>query len=140
METKVIIMSVFGLVMLVYPLSMRKELQKKKRRTARAMGTVEGHEEQTSSVGHGAGSRMRTDHAVITFLVRDQTFQCVSSTGATWIVHPVGSQVEVCYDPDDPENADTVPGAFSDMLEKFMVWGFPLIGMFLLAYALSQLQ
>lgn len=139
METSVIVLFAFGLVMLVAPLSMCKDLRRKKRRTARAMGTVEDHEEQTSRAGHGAGSsRMRTDHAVIRFTVNDQTRTCVSSTGATWIVHPVGAQVEVCYDPADADNADTVPGVFSDLLEKFMVWGFPLIGLLLLAYAISQ--
>ena len=125
---------IFGLASLFAPFDLGKDRRKKKKRVARTMGKVIGHETQSSSSYDSGSFSPPTKHAVIAFKVKGKDYHCVSSTGASWIMHPVGTSLRVCYDPRDPSNAGTVPSDFETMLEIILIWGFPFVGIGCLTY------
>lgn len=137
MENWEIALLIFGVASLWAPFDMQKQRRKSRKRTARTRGKVIGHEQQHSG-SWDSGQSIPTKHAVIAFQVRGKEYTCVSSTGASWIIHPVGTTVPVCYEPANPDNASTVPSALETMLEDLVTWGFPVAGVGCLGYLLLK--
>jgi hypothetical protein len=118
-----------GVILLLNPLFNLKKYRRYKRRTAITTGTVLGQEEQRSQPGTFQTSHVRTDHAIVEYMVNGNPYQCVSESGATWTTFKTGTSVSVCYDPDDPENADILKSHQSSMLMiSLLVKAGPVIG------------
>lgn len=134
MELSEIFFVFFGLAMLYAPVEIGRDFRRMKSRTATTQGIVVGHvAEQTSHWSGSASSRhTRTHHARIVFEVEGKAFECTSSVGASWIIHTDGELVDVCYDPNDPSNADVASGRTMDLLYKSLMYGFPIFGVAIL--------
>lgn len=118
-----------GIVLLLNPLFNLKRYRRYKRRTAIAAGAVLGQEEQRSQPGTFQTSHVRTDHAIVEYMVNGKAYQCVSESGASWTTFKTGTTVPVCYDPDEPENADILKSHQSCMLMiTLLVKAGPVIG------------
>ncbi|TVR52978.1 MAG: DUF3592 domain-containing protein [Puniceicoccaceae bacterium] len=133
MENVHLFMIVFGLVCFYAPFDLRRSLRKKQDRTGRVTGRVVGHEWRRNSTTYHS-NHASTQHAVVAFAVEGRDYQCISDTGATWIINPVGQQLEVHYNPLNPSDAGVPEGEWMKSLEKTMVLGFPLIGVYCLGH------
>ncbi|MCH8475099.1 MAG: hypothetical protein LAT55_07720 [Opitutales bacterium] len=102
---------IFGAAMLAVPLYLLPEWRRSRRRTEITTGRVIGHEEQTVTT-HQSGQvtgRAKTDHAEIEFEFAGKPYRFVASEGASWKIHEPDSEQWICFDPEDPSNADTLP-------------------------------
>ena len=133
---------IIGAVMMATPLFHLADLRRARRRTEMVLGKVIGQQEQTSHTGHamGNGHRIKTDHAVIAYEVKGKSYTCVASAGASWTLHPEGSEEWVCYDPDDPTNADLLPGFFTKATHFLLFLALPITGTILVLRFLLQLR
>ncbi len=110
-----------------------------KRRSARTVATVIGHELRASR-----GHRPHQHYGAVRvprlrYRVSGQDYERLSEHGATWIIHPVGSQVSILFDPNNPEDAELVLTAREWFFEHLIFAGLfttfavmTLIGLWLL--------
>lgn len=142
MQTVDIAFLVFGAAMCYAPVEIGRDVRKYGARTARTLGRVIGHVQRSTDWhdGDGADYRPATRHARIQFIVDEAVHECISSTGASFTVHHVGDTVPVRYDPGDPSNADLAHGAATSAALRAMQFGFPLIGVGLIAAAAVRLM
>ena len=136
MPTDTLFPLIIGVAMLAAPVYFWPEWRKGQRRTEIVMGKVVGHEEQTVETHMGSG-RAKTDHAAIEFEVDGQTHTFVASEGASWQIHPPGSEQWVCYDPEDPANADVLPGPITKIVHFLGLLVLPIAGLVILLRAIS---
>lgn len=131
----------FGVVMVASPLETVRQLRGRQAKTGRTEGTVVGHEDSISlmhpgdATKHGPGTR----HARIAYEVDGRRYECVSSVGASWMMHEVGQVVDVAFDPGDPSRGDVVTGRALNALEVAVVWGLPIAGVVCLSIAAVRL-
>lgn len=121
----------FGVLLAISPFETVEHLRDRKRRVGQALGTVIDHE-RDQSVMHAGDATLDgpgSVHARIAYEVDGVRYECVSSVGASWIMHPVGLVVDVVYDPDNPADADIRTGAGVALLERAVVFGLPMIGL-----------
>ena len=139
MDTWDMILLLFGIAFIAVGIKARGDITHSRQRTAVTRGTVIGHEQETIAGGFRAGSQTMTEHAIIEYQIAGRRYQCISSTGASWKIHQQGENVEVCYDPTNPENADVTPGPFSLFMDGLMLWALPIAGVFMLGTFLIRL-
>lgn len=141
METPDIALLVFGLALLASPFETVSYLRARQNRSAMVEGTVIDHESHSSvmhrgdATQHGPGSF----HARIAYEVDGVRYECVSSVGASWILHPIGLVVDVVYDPQNPADADIRTGAGVALLERAVVFGLPVAGVVCLGILASRM-
>lgn len=138
METLDMILLLFGIACIAIGIMARGEIAKTRQRTATARGTVIGHQKDSTSGGFSTANAT-TEHAIIEYQIAGHRYQCVSSMGASWKIHPQGQNVEICYDPANPENADVIPGPLTRFLDALMLWVLPIAGIGMLAVFLVRL-
>lgn len=131
METPDIALLVFGLALLASPFETVSYLRARQNRSGMVEGTVIDHERHRSGMHAGDVTQRGpgTFHARIAYEVDGVRYECVSSVGVSWIMHPVGLVVDVVYDPDNPADADIRTGEGVALLERAVVFGLPMIGL-----------
>lgn len=134
MPIETIFSLIIAVAMICAPLYFLSDWRKSQRRTEVALGRVVDHEEKTveTRIGSAVSGRAQTDHAIIEFEVDGQTHTLVASEGASWKIHPPGSEQWICYDPDDPNNADVLPGALTKMVYFIGFVALPVTGLIIL--------
>lgn len=138
LENKDIACLFFGALLIYAPFEMLRDRRKKQIRSAITNGRVIGHENRATIGMTSNEYRSDTKHAVIEYEVDSKYYTCTSSIGASYIVHPEGSYVKVCYDLRDPTCADSLAPLWENRLEMALIICFPLIGCALLGYGLLQ--
>lgn len=129
MERLHFVLLAFGVASFV-SLSMAVRVRRTQRaRTGRTTGVVIGH---APNPNPWVGNRSATAHAVIRYEVDGQTHECVSTVGASWIMHDVGETVDVRFNPTRPSNGDIVSNASDGILTAAIV-ALPAVGVASLA-------
>ncbi|MCC5789517.1 MAG: hypothetical protein JJT75_07775 [Opitutales bacterium] len=129
-----------GLAMIAAPLFLLPEWRRARRRSEITMGRVVAHEEKTvtTQMGGEITGRAKTDHAKITFEVEGQPYTFVASEGASWKIHEPDTEQWICYDPEDPHNADTLPGPLTKVYHLVGFIALPLTGLVILIRTLAS--
>lgn len=143
MDNTTIALLALGTVSLLGPLELLRDRRKRRGRTARTRGQVVGHElHGESSLGHdhSYGPLSTSEVARVRYTVGGREYTCVSRTGVSASQAPVGSLVEVHYDPSRPADGDLALSAATEAKnERVLLVLLPAVGLALLAAGIVRL-
>lgn len=122
-----------GIALLLNPFFNIKRYQRYKRRTEITLGKVLGQDEQISNTKMHSRTRIKTDHAIVGYIVNGRPYELISESGASWTLHKTGSHVTVSYDPLEPENADIQSSHQTNLkIISGLIYAGPVIGLVLI--------
>lgn len=103
--------------------------QARRRRSARIIGEVVGHEKRISN--HSVDSYSPpTKHPVVRYVVNSKTYQIVSETGLSFELVANGQRIEVAYNPRRPSDAQIIHPKF-ETSENWIILAIGALGGFI---------